>query len=257
MRSITGLFILTAFVVLISCSGNDKDDSKVTPANQKNALNSKATSNKQIEHKTEENSNADSTDIYSNDKEIENRPPKIKSIKIETITSNPRDGFRADIVSEDPDGDEVGYIYQWKLNDEEIFGATEDTLEWHDDFHKGDKITIEVIPYDDNAEGVWKSEGSITIPDSPPVITSTPENAVTGNSFNYEVKANDPDGDPLTFSLKNAPQGMSIDPSSGSIDWEFTDNDAGDYSMEIIVKDPDGAYAVQNVSFSIKKPNEK
>jgi len=256
MKLITGLLLISSFSVLVSCSGNNNDQKKSTESETNNGkeITQTSTGNEQKNLEAGKSETYTESDISNDTNETENRPPRIKSIKIETITSSPRDGFRADIVSEDPDGDEVGYIYQWKHNGEEIFGATEDTLDWHDDFHKGDKLTIDVIPYDDEAEGIWKSEGSITIPNSPPVITSTPDNAVSGNKFNYDVIANDPDGDPITFTLKNAPEGMSIETDTGVINWEFTNDDAGDYSMDIVVTDSDGAYAVQNVAFSIKKP---
>src|SRR5262249_31399451 len=39
------------------------------------------------------------------------------------------------------------------------------------------------------------------------------------NPYQYTVKAIDPDGDPLTYSLPLGPQGMSIDPTSGLITW--------------------------------------
>ncbi|UKP00954.1 colicin E3/pyocin S6 family cytotoxin [Nostoc sp. UHCC 0870] len=53
-----------------------------------------------------------------------------------------------------------------------------------------------------------------------PIITSTPIiEAVVGQPYEYLVRANDPDGDPLTFSLNQAPQGMVIDPQTGRISY--------------------------------------
>jgi hypothetical protein len=54
----------------------------------------------------------------------------------------------------------------------------------------------------------------------PPVIVSQ---AVTtaqfGQSYAYEVKAIDPDNDPVKYSLDAAPSGMSIDSTTGRISW--------------------------------------
>lgn len=181
----------------------------------------------------------------------ENNPPVIKSIKIETVSNDPRDGFRAEIISEDPEGGEVDYMYQWKLNGEDLYGETGEFLEWKNEFGKGDRLSIEVIPFDDEAEGVWKSEGSFTIPNAPPVIKSSPEGAVSGNNFSYKVIAEDPDGDPVTLTLQNAPEGMELDPETGEITWTFSGDDSGSYNIDITATDSDGAYTVQNVSFTI------
>ena len=56
---------------------------------------------------------------------------------------------------------------------------------------------------------------------NPPAITSSPAN--TGSidtAYSYDVNATDPDlGDTLTFSLQQAPDGMTIDPITGVINW--------------------------------------
>ncbi|WP_414529508.1 Ig-like domain-containing protein [Nodularia chucula] len=56
-----------------------------------------------------------------------------------------------------------------------------------------------------------------------PIIISTPIiEAVVGQPYEYLVRANDPDGDPLTFSLNQAPEGMVIDPQTGRISYTPT-----------------------------------
>jgi RHS repeat-associated protein len=54
----------------------------------------------------------------------------------------------------------------------------------------------------------------------PPEIVSQPvTTAVSGQTYQYPVKAIDADNDPLTYSLQAGPQGMTIDPASGHITW--------------------------------------
>src|SRR5205807_2338403 len=54
----------------------------------------------------------------------------------------------------------------------------------------------------------------------PPVIVSTPvTTALQGQPYTYQVKAIDPDKDPLTYSLTSAPAGMVIDSITGLISW--------------------------------------
>ena len=72
---------------------------------------------------------------------------------------------------------------------------------------------------------------SITIDsvNDPPVITSTPGLGATQNVlYQYRVTAVDPDvGDALTYSLTTAPTGMSIDSSTGLIQWTPASADKG------------------------------
>ena len=58
-------------------------------------------------------------------------------------------------------------------------------------------------------------------PNQSPTITSYPVTSATeGQPYSYDVDASDPNaGDILTYSLTQAPGGMTIDPSSGVISW--------------------------------------
>lgn len=255
----TTKMILTLFIIfmLAGCSDTENVDEQQDQTETNDTTEQTQTAEQSGPEPETEDNNADyEADTYTGrDEYEENKPPEIKSIVIETISANPRDGFRANIDSEDPEGDKIDYIYQWKLNGEDIQGATEQVLEWGEEFSKGDTLTLEVIPYDDEAEGIWKSEGTITIPNAPPVIKSNPEGAVEGNSFNYQVVAEDPDGDPVTISLKNAPDDMALNSETGQIVWEFSSDDAGDYNLDVIATDDEGAYSVQNVTFTISRGN--
>src|SRR5262249_4985136 len=58
-------------------------------------------------------------------------------------------------------------------------------------------------------------------PNRPPVITSAPlTNATAGVPYSYDVDAIDPDvGDTLTFALTLAPTGMTMNATTGFIQW--------------------------------------
>lgn len=245
---IFGYISVIIFVFVISCSSNDKHEDKI--AGEAETEEAVISDNEQqiTDEDTEIDNNVQSdTNTYTG----ENRTPKISKIVIETVSNNIKDGFRAVITAEDPDGDNIDYIYQWKHNDEDIVGATEDTLLWSENFKKGDKITIEVIPFDDYAQGIWRSEGSFNIPNTPPSITSEPSGAVSNGIFTYNVEASDLDEDKLTFSLKDAPEGMKIS-ESGQITWKYSGDDAGDYNIVIVVSDGDGGETYQELSITIE-----
>ncbi|MGB2715172.1 MAG: putative Ig domain-containing protein [Vicinamibacterales bacterium] len=58
-------------------------------------------------------------------------------------------------------------------------------------------------------------------PNQQPFITSTPVNSATeGQSYTYDVDASDPDaGDTLSYTLTQAPAGMTVDSATGVIAW--------------------------------------
>lgn len=177
---------------------------------------------------------------------------EVKSVKVRTLSADPRDGFEAEVESDGEGNGSTGFIYDWKLNGNDIIGASEEKLEWRDDFKKGDTITVSVTPYSDLGPGALSAEGSFKIPNSPPVITSEPDASFEEGRFSYIVEASDPDGDPVDFSLKNAPRGMTIEPAAGLILWEYGDKDAGEYRVTVIVTDSEGAESRQELTLSIR-----
>jgi len=80
----------------------------------------------------------------------------------------------------------------------------------------------------------------------PPRIISTPPlQTAVGQSYTYNVKANDPDNDRLIYELSIAPAGMVIDPASGKITWSPTGDDRGDTIVAVQVRDQLGAADIQ------------
>jgi RHS repeat-associated protein len=90
-------------------------------------------------------------------------------------------------------------------------------------------------------------------PDRPPMITSTtpPQTAAVGQLFQYTVTATDPDGPTPSFSLPNAPAGMTIDPVSGLVQWTPTAAQAGVARVTVAATDAQGAAALQSFSIAV------
>ena len=80
-----------------------------------------------------------------------------------------------------------------------------------------------------------------------PDITSIPRGpAVVGRPWEYQVRAQDADGDPITFSLGAHPDGMTIDPSTGLVTWTPAADQVGSHAVEIIASDNRGASITQS-----------
>lgn len=239
--------ILIIFISAAACSSNTKEPQQSGEENNDEVILENEAENDYEEEDTFDNEYYEKSDTDS----LSERAPRIKKISVEAVSNDLTDGFLA--VIETDESEDINFIYQWKHNDADIIGATEQKLEWDDQFTKGDIITLEVIPYDDLTEGIWKSEGKFRIPNSPPAITGTPPATIDGNSLNYKVEATDLDGDPLTYSLRNAPEGMTIDPETGEIKWEYGPDSAGEYKIGIEVNDGDGGQVFQDMTVTVNK----
>ena len=106
-----------------------------------------------------------------------------------------------------------------------------------------------------SADQVDPVEHSVTVDveNSAPSITSTPiTEATVGVLYSYDVDATDPNaGDVLTFSLITAPASMTIDPSTGLIDWTPAIEDVGENATQVMVEDQDGLSAIQDFTITV------
>ena len=181
------------------------------------------------------------------------------------IVSNPRlvaiagELYAYDAVAVDPDHDpvfwsldqapdgmaidlETGRV-RWTPNQDQL-GPHNVTLRAEDPFLAGDiqSFTVEV-----------RSSNL------PPIVTTTPETtAFVDENYRYHVGAEDPDGDALTFTLAEAPAGMTIDTQSGLIQWQPTPDDVGLHVVHVQVTDTSGGETEQvyPVTVEAQRPNE-
>jgi hypothetical protein len=86
----------------------------------------------------------------------------------------------------------------------------------------------------------------------PPVITEHREFKFDGKVYAYQVKASDPDEDALVYSLKSAPKGMSIDQSTGLINWPVPPEFKGDAEATAVVDDGHGGTALYQLKITIQ-----
>ena len=151
----------------------------------------------------------------------------------------------------DADGDVIYFTYQWEKNGVVLLEERKEILE-QGRFRKGDTITVTIVPDDREIIGASKKSPPVTILNSAPIIVSSPPFSIEGTKYIYQVKANDPDNDPMTFILKSGPKGMKIDQSTGLIQWEIQKEDQGSHSIEIEVHDNEGATSYQRYTLVVE-----
>lgn len=83
-----------------------------------------------------------------------------------------------------------------------------------------------------------------------PVITTNPSNEiVAGNTFDYQVQAQDEDNDTLVYTIVTAPENMTINENTGKITWIPTK--CGLYNIVLQVSDNKGGYDVQAFQITV------
>lgn len=189
----------------------------------------------------------DEGDPYRVDIVVSNLPPEVKNIEFSPPSPTVRDNIKVIANAVDPEGDPVHLRYAWFVDSVQVEGIEGDTLP-NSYLKKGASVVVEVIPSDDESTGPSLVSQEITIANSPPKITSVPPDSVSGNRYTYQVIATDPDGDPITFLLENSPEGMSINPKTGLLNWQFRPEEKGEYSFTVIAEDIDGARATQTIT---------
>jgi len=180
---------------------------------------------------------------------IGNSPPSVLSVPFSPDDIHAGVDITVKPAGYDPDGDDVGFIYKWSVNGNEI--ADDSPKLSGDHFKRGDKIILTVIPYDREGKGSPFVSQNMVIPNGAPRILSSPPQEIHGDVYTYRVTAEDPDGDPITFSLVSAPSGMTIDSNTGVISWPITPAASGSHVVELAAQDPDGLKTTQKYTISI------
>jgi hypothetical protein len=169
-------------------------------------------------------------------------------VKLEPEVFKPGDNIRLEAAAEDPDGDEVAILYEWTIN-----GYPAGSGKGLDaPLKKGDSISVRATPFDGEEYGravvLERKVGN-----QPPMITEHYDYSLEGEVYSYQVKAEDPDGDALSYSLKSAPEGMSIGAETGLVSWVLPDEFNGKAHFTVSVSDGQGAEAEQALTLMISK----
>ncbi len=182
---------------------------------------------------------------------ILNMPPVVDEVNIELKLAYANSELKAVVKSSDPDGDLVNYLYKWEKNGIVLPGEETGILE-PNRFKKRDSITVTVTPNDGEASGKPKKSEAMIIANSPPIIVSSPPTKIEGNVYTYQMKAEDPDNDPVLFTLRTGPNGMVINKETGLIQWEVLRGGQGSHLVEVEASDSEGGKSFQRYTLDIQ-----
>ena len=179
-----------------------------------------------------------------------NQAPEIQSTAPEYV--NVGAAFVYPVMASDGDGDPLSFFVEDGPPTMTI--ASDGYLEWVPAAADLGLHNVLVRVADDQGASAYQAF-TVTVGDEPntlPLITSTPvASADVGQSYLYDVDAEDGDGDLLSYTLLSAPIGMSIDQYDGRVVWRPESADVGVYAVSVEVSDGRGGVAQQSYDLAV------
>ncbi len=169
-----------------------------------------------------------------------NRPPGMALIGNKTIRENELLQFTLEAT--DPDGDALTYSAA-NLPESATFDSATGTFSWTPNYRQaGNYADVRFTVADDGTPPMRTSElVTITVNDvnRPPVMAPIGDRTTSENELlKFTLSGTDPDGDALTYSAANLPEGATFDPMTGTFTWVPNHDQAGNFpGVEFAVTD--------------------
>lgn len=171
--------------------------------------------------------------------------------RLQLESSGDRDVVK--VVIDRPAGTEdadIVYRFEWTVNGKPA-GDGGDSLSG---FKRGDRVAVKITPSREGKTGSARILDFL-VQNTPPRVTPGQDMKFEGNTFTYQVRGTDQDGDALSYALDDAPEGMTIDPQSGTIRWQLKDSDYGERTIRVKVSDGKGGVANYSLKVDFQKPS--
>ena len=181
-----------------------------------------------------------------------NALPAVTDVRIEPRAPTSGSTVKAITQGQDADGDSLKFKYKWYVNDLPVDGESESLV--LNGVKKGAWVHVSVTPNDGFADGAWRDSPRYQVVNGLPVVKSVlPKELPPDRRFIYRIVAEDPDGDPLTYTLSKAPPGMLL--HGETIEWQVPDAAIGaNVNAEVVISDDEGGQTVQSISMTIQPP---
>jgi len=184
---------------------------------------------------------------------VANTPPIISNVDVEFDHQAQGRRVMANVDVVDRDQDSVSLKYRWRKNETVLKEGEDNTLDTAG-LTAADTMQVDVTASDGNPDGSSTVSQHFALSNSAPTILSSPSRSATGGAYDYQVKASDPDGDPITYKLEESPPGMSIGEQTGQIRWNAPPDAHGTYRVKVVAQDDRGGFAAQEFELSIAAP---
>jgi hypothetical protein len=177
---------------------------------------------------------------------VQNLPPEITELVFTPKSPKDGDSVHVDVTATDPEDRGMTFRYVWKVNDVESIEEHSATI--RTSLKKGDTLSVTVVARDDEQDSEPMTL-SATVTGLPPIMETTPNQL--GRLDGVRMRASDPDGGDITWTLTGGPQGMAID-AAGVLHYKGSESEpGGSYEVAIVATDPDGDFAKMSVPITI------
>lgn len=140
--------------------------------------------------------------------------------------------------------DQVTFQYEWTKNGEPA--GSGDNISG---FKRGDRLSVRITPFIGKDSGQSRTL-NVEIKKTTAKLTESSKVSFDGKVLLYQVRAVSPDGDPITYELIDAPQGMEIDKNSGLIRWVIPENAPASQSVKVKMSDNSGGELIYPLTIS-------
>jgi len=177
-----------------------------------------------------------------------NRAPQLSPVPAQSVAENAPLSFT--LSASDPDGDSLSYTASGLPNGAS-FSSTNRTLSWTPGFDQAGNYQVLFTVSDGSLTASQTVQITVSNLNRKPVISGTPAVSVmVGQSYRFTPTAQDPDGQPLTFSISNSPAWASFDSTSGTLTGTPQSSDLGSHAG-IVITVSDGLASASLPPFSL------
>ena len=182
-----------------------------------------------------------------------NAIPVITSTPIQHVYSG--NTYQYTVSAEDADGDDIVYSLTAAPAGMAIDGNNGSVV-WHSAMHTIGQHLV-VIRASDVLGAYTEQSYALTVrarvsDNSPPLILSHPAGHVfAATDYQYQVTAQDSDGDALSYLLLQSPPGMTIGRASGLLQWQPSASQIGAFDVALQVEDSKGGAARQSYQLTV------
>lgn len=144
-------------------------------------------------------------------------------------------------TTDESDGFDVAAL-EWRVGGETV--GDEEELDTSP-FAPGDVVELRARLADEGERPI-PAEPIVLEQSAPPEIRSTPTAGIEGGLFRYAIEAASPArGAKLRYELLKGPQGMTVDASTGVVEWRPGSSQRGRFDVEVAVLDQWGSGVAQ------------
>lgn len=185
-----------------------------------------------------------------------NQPPVLQPIGTKSVNEGQELAFT--LLATDADGDPLTYGAS-NLPAGATFNPTSRQFSWVPDYSGSANIRIFSVTFS-VSDGLAEDSEQVTINvnpvNRPPVLEPIgAQELVASDNFNLIITGSDPDGQALTYSAGNVPDGAVFAPSTRSFSWIPSDQQVGTHNVTFVVSDGQMQDS-EVVPFTVVRANE-